>query len=528
MENNLIKTLELVASKLIDNKIIGNFNREELLLSANYILENILYLNIDIFKKGGKINPFNNFSSKILIFNTLSECLLELETYIDGIYLCYIKYEDKPNGFFGYFFKNNGNIFSINERLEEKYIGQYERKSIRNNSYSYNKKYDLFPYEIIDFIGEDSAGYAEKHIINNNKIEYKHLTNISLMNIIIMLYLFEKKYVGTCLSGNEVYTNFLLNDNIKFLINNSNQLIKYQNSSDLIKYHNELKFTFDKKEFLDGTLCQKFNGLENNRYTEYGYFQNINQNLVDVFGKDFNFDNAFKDVLLIDKKDNLLTENSTKNSIIKLNNEFIGTKNSLELQVFYNLRKKLAKHIIQKQIESLEKFGGIKQLEIWYKDLLLKNYDKIKSICLEVYNDPLKGEIEYTNNFCFKNEKHKFTYIKYYNSNYENINQIFWIKNKVNEYSNYSLKDIQNNKKCFHYFVFNIPNLEMIENILNTKFPDFCLGYYGSDMKPYTGNSILDVVDPVDDIDSILLTRKYNFSFDFVIGFSKSNFKIKN
>ncbi len=55
----------------------------------------------------------------------------------------------------------------------------------------------------------------------------------------------------------------------------------------------------------------------------------------------------------------------------------------------------------------------------------------------------------------------------------------------------------------------------------------FCIFCPGRDLKPYTGNSILDVVDPVDELYSILCMRNsdYFFSFNFCIGFSKSNFK---
>ena len=75
----------------------------------------------------------------------------------------------------------------------------------------------------------------------------------------------------------------------------------------------------------------------------------------------------------------------------------------------------------------------------------------------------------------------------------------------------------------------NSTDLKNLEEFFGIKFPDFCEGYYcpGHDFKPYTGNSILDVVDPIDELYSILCDRRnketfYNFSF--YIGFSKSNF----
>jgi hypothetical protein len=69
-------------------------------------------------------------------------------------------------------------------------------------------------------------------------------------------------------------------------------------------------------------------------------------------------------------------------------------------------------------------------------------------------------------------------------------------------------------------------NSKHLKDFFGIEFPDFCTGYYSpeNDFKPYAGNSILEVVDPVDEISSILNYKDYKFNFNFSIGFSKSTF----
>ena len=157
--------------------------------------------------------------------------------------------------------------------------------------------------------------------------------------------------------------------------------------------------------------------------------------------------------------------------------------------------------------------------------------------CIDVYNDPEKGK---TNVLCGIDDEHEvsFKYIKY--SNTDDHDTYMWSTlNKVNHNINHikfpytwgdriQSKDLFNQKECYHWFQFNPINNKQLNEMFNVEFPDFCEGYWlpTHGFKPYTGNSILDVVDPVDDINSILCYQNSNrFIFSFSIGFSKSSFK---
>lgn len=542
IEKNIIKSFETILVQLNTKKLIGNLNSDDLLICAENVLEEVLNLNVDIYKKGSIIKPFNNFSNQINVFETVSQCLLTIEHSIDGVYLCYITKENSPDGYFGYYIKNNGNLFSINERINEKYIGQHKR--MRNHRYAGAKSYDLFPYEIFDFEGNDYKGYATSHKIDKSKLTFDFLDIKSLMNIIVILYLLNKKYSNKILKGEEVYVNSLFDINVKTAIDfNKNELVPYSNNSSLIKIHKDFKIEFDKKSYFDGSLCNKFNRNSGKAYDETGTFQNINQGMVEKFGMDFDIETSLKDIFETDRTKLLLNSNAGKEIKVKddyvFNNEFIGNRNKIELQAFFMSRKKLANHIINKQLESFKKFGGIEKLKEWYENLLISNVNMIKEKCIEVYKNEELG-IKTVRHGFNNDDETRFKWIRYDNLNDKDSQQLHLLKSKNLINLNHikypytwgdkiHTKDLDNQKEAFHYFNFEFINLKNLEEFFGIKFPDFCEGYYcpGYDFKPYTGNSILDVVDPIDELYSILCDRRnketfYNFSF--YIGFSKSNF----
>lgn len=540
IEKNFIEIFESILAQLNTPKLIGNLDTNILLSCATNILEEVLKLKIDVYKKGSIVKPFTNFSNQIHVFETLSQCLLTLENSLDGVYLCYISKNNSPDGYFGFYIKNNGNLFSINERLEERYIGQ--NKSKRNHRYAEDKAYELFPYEIFDFQGEDYKGYATEHKIDKTKLTFDHIDVKSLMNIIIMFYLLNAKYSNKMVEGEEVYINSLFDVNVRTAIDfNKNELVPYSNSSVLVKQHKDFEIKFDKQYYLNGSLCNQFNRSSGKKYNEYGLFQNINQGMVEKFGQDFDIEASLKDIFETDRTKLLLDSDIGSEIKVKddyvFDNEFIGNRNQLELQAFFMSRKKLANHIIDKQLESFRKFGGLEKLKEWYENLLISNIEIIKEKCIEVYKNREAGKV---NLHCGINNEHEinFSWVKYSNldekDNYyllgsskcNNINHIKYPYTWGDKIQN---KDLDNQKESFHFFKFIMINLKHLEEFFKIGFPDFCEGYYCPchDFKPYTGNSILDLVDPVDELYSILNYKNNKetfFNFDFYIGFSKSNF----
>ena len=124
--------------------------------------------------KGGVISNVQNVSTKLHIFNTLAECLINIENAQDGIYFCFISASNSSDCFFAFFLKSNGNIISVNDRIDEAYIGQHGNS--RNGRWTEQKVDGIFPYDyIFNYSQHDYKGYASKYEINEEKLDLYNL-----------------------------------------------------------------------------------------------------------------------------------------------------------------------------------------------------------------------------------------------------------------------------------------------------------------------------------------------------------------
>ena len=81
-------------------------------------------------------------STKIQLFNYMADCVLTLQNKApDGAYICYINNNGTADGYFAIVIKSNGNLFSVNDRVPERYIGQHTRS--RNGRWTEDHK-DFF------------------------------------------------------------------------------------------------------------------------------------------------------------------------------------------------------------------------------------------------------------------------------------------------------------------------------------------------------------------------------------------------
>ena len=135
-------------------------------------MDNIGKCNEDVYVNSGKpvLQP-ETVSTKIHVFNYMSECVIRLQTLAkDGAYVCYISNNGTADGYFAIVIKSNGNIFSVNDRIAEVFIGQHGHS--RNGRWAENHK-DIFPYEhAVEFSKYDYLGYAENYSINETVSAY--------------------------------------------------------------------------------------------------------------------------------------------------------------------------------------------------------------------------------------------------------------------------------------------------------------------------------------------------------------------
>lgn len=203
--------------------IADKFDTSVLYDAVECITKDITKCNIDVFGKGARSKnnePFI-YGTTIRSFNTMAECILDLSSSSNGIYLCYISLNNKPDGYFTYIYKCENTLVSINDRVNESFRGQHNKS--RNNRWMEYKCYNLFPYDIIEYGDDrDYKGYATS-MWNSD----------------------EMKAVRKQLNESD-YDNHRLECCIGFSKRGLNKLIK--DPSIVIKYNEEGKIVVDTKE----------------------------------------------------------------------------------------------------------------------------------------------------------------------------------------------------------------------------------------------------------------------------------------
>lgn len=535
-KREMMEMIDKFASSFGNVALIGERNsddsEQDFLNSIESVVEEFKKLKFEVYSKSNlPVGKIERFAPEIKVFGSLSQCVVALEKSSDGICICYIS-SGGLDGYFGFFVKSNGNIFSLNERLDEAYVGQHNR--CRNGRYAEGKAFDLFPYdEICKFSGEDYKGYSTNIEIDQNCLNIFDVgkTNRSVyMRMIISMALIVNKYSGVKIDDECVFIDSLMQSNLKKLEQSQeNALMKIEDAS-IVKRQSNFKINFDKNRLINGDYNYEFHHYNTMRkHGESGHFPGYNQELVKIYGQDFEFSN--EELLSTDSSRRLIGDS-------EVSRELVGSKKRMELQAYYNLRKKLAEHIKKKISEDIDKFGGINYFFEWYRSELLKHKKEIYKLCLDCFN---REESTKENILAFgdKNEYGISPEVKI-TADYRNI--FYSLYNEQTIRRSMVLTPIEyddrgmfakflcpiTGQKANNFFIFRFGDWKQIEKFIGNGLPNFCKDWVNTAFCEgrYNGNPILDATDAVGFIESPF--KKVNFHFSFVLGFSKNGLNKMN
>lgn len=524
LEKNYINSINNLTDKIINKPIIGERKDEEVLSSlfeaTDIVINSLDNCNRDLFLKGAKILPVTKISTHIHLFETLADCLLSLENTDDGLYLCYINCNGTADGYFGFFLKSNGNLLSINERVDEAYIGQHD--NCRNARWTNEKQYKLFPYNyIFNFKDRDYMGYAKNHLIDNEKLAFFELGHNVYLPIVIAMLMINNQYANTTIDSEVIYLNSLLPTNIKTIENTDKDLAIIRNS-DIVKNHESIDLSFDKKSLLKGCYSKEFNYKDNTNkdYKEKGVFDNSNQLFVDLWGEGFEY--------------NLYTTYKTSN-IKRIDNnnktispEFVGSKDRIRMQGYYEIRKQLANYIRDKIYNEWVAIGKTKAIKEWYIKSLTNKKSNIEKLVLDKYLK-IKDKEKMLNPNCETINRDELD-IFYEERKYPSGFVI--ILNSAKSTNKYEYICPKTGATCNTFFTFKPKNWIHLELLVGSEVPKVVKGWL-RDGHFGVGNSILDATDLVTKVGTPFekyevgeYEKKYKeydtyFDFSFTVGFSK-------
>ena len=312
----------------------------------------------ELYRCGWEFQPIRKVSPRIHVYHYLGECLMDLEQSPDGGYVCYITDDGSTDGYFGFFLKSNGNLLSINERIDEPYPGAHS--DLRRSQWLDPEKHRLFPYAAV----KGEGGLANLGFMNLGPNVY--------LPMLLAINILSKRYEGRIPNMPLTYTDALLPINIAAALGGKAENYKHRT---IARAHRELDLDLPLEAVLDGSLSCHYIQTEDGSKPQhnYGYFDNQNQMLVDMYGAGFQFDSA-----------SLLKSDygSSLDARHRPNGEFVGTKERMELLAYYNVRRQLADYMRQRIHDEYVAFGGLQAVQKWWKDALRRHMDVIQTLAV--------------------------------------------------------------------------------------------------------------------------------------------------
>lgn len=370
IEESLLNSINTLVEKTADVKMLGdrNLNKEQdaLMNSVEAVVEELAKCKEDLYLRGqGPIQPVTNVSTHIHVFNTLAECLLALETANDGIYLCYVSNNGTSDGYFGFYIRSNGNILSLNERVDEAYPGQH--RTGRNGRWMNSKATSLFPYNFIfSFSKRDYLGYASKSIIDEEHLAFMNLTPAAYLPLLLAMVMVSAKYRGYDTADLPLkYSAELLSINVAALESSGTTELTIPETSMVAKQTMSLPITVSSASILDNAAAASFDYSNKSRdKNACGYFDSDNF-FVKLYGDGFQLDSS----KILKSNPHLKALPSAKDSFRdEMDAEFIGTKDRMELIAYMQGREQLAEYIREKMFEEFTKSGGREGIISWFTE----------------------------------------------------------------------------------------------------------------------------------------------------------------
>ncbi len=531
-EVHYIDVLKAMVRKVIGKDLLGDFDVEafetKIFDRTDNVIRSLDKCKVEVYKRGGKLDPLSHFSSGIHVFPSLAECLFSLETAQDGMYLCFIDVSHSADGYFGFFVKNNGNLFSVNERVNEVYKGQHQHS--RNGRWTEAKVDDIFPYDFIfSYENYDYKGYSHTYSIDETKLAMFDMGEDAYLPLLIAMMMLSMWIKDDVLDAYpQVYVDSLLTVNVPLLQKDENVLTVIA-KSELAQITNSVNLEFDYDKIMSGEALDEFD-KEHRPENERGHVSAMNNNqiFVDMYGEGFQIQ---PNILSTQK---LLTDG--KEEYVP---EFVGSEYRFREQAFYEIRKQLADYIREQMHEEYVAFGGIKAVDEWFAQTVMKNRDKIRKMAVEFYVSRLKGE----NSDVWPGWQPTNCENKYFTSVVEGQKYVssfdygtMYLVNKATKSGHDWVEDVyddDNGNLCTVFFVTQFIDWTGLENFFGEPVPKIVKGWRKNG-NSCSGNSLLNITDAVEAIGTPFerwesekepYNRDRTFRrFSICIGFSKRGF----
>ena len=504
-ENEITEWLQSMYCILSDNKQLAALDSKMVddyaLSKISDIVHGLNRCNVDVFRSGDIIQPIRKINKTINVFETTAACLLNIEQQEDGLYLCYINAGYSAEAHFCFMLKSNSNIISINDRVDEAFIGQHGHS--RNGRWTDKKTDAIFPYDhLFTYSDYDYKGYAQKYYIDSSKLDIYNLGPEVYMPIMLAVLLISNKYIGKKLNQPITYIDSFLPMNAKQIASHALMPIT---GSNIVLQHADIDLNFDVEKVINGEYSAQFG------------WRNRNQLLVDLWGKGFEFHRT-KDRI---NNVSCLIAGDTEVYVP----EFIGDEKRMQMQAYQEIRKQLAEYMEDNIYSAWVEFGKTPAIKKWYHNALLaeENKNHVFRLFMEAEQDACgKKGFEH-----FEISVSDGPYPSDYKIGRDSYLHCYQEQGNASKYI-----DVDNHKQCSRWFIIKPTTWAGIERLTQSEVPDVVKGWlkhgHTSDR-----NHLLQATDPVEFVSTPcehryerdMDARYYQAGYDFCVafGFSKRN-----
>lgn len=508
--------------KTMMQNITGNLNVLENKYTINDIesidtIDKIIYTATEEFNKklkheqfdiGGKKHNVGRVLPKMLRFEHFKEFIYLLRNTSADDFICFAlidrtaetcdtEYDKKFDTFFAIGIKNNGNIYTISDRVTFSSLEHFYKTRNPARDFEHKVDYSYFPYYNIDNIKE-SFNHSQTLLLADKSGE-------------------DKKY-------NEMFgQHFSIEDKVYIAILITLAYDKY--FTDTETYNYPLQYFTSELKFLQPGE-QKENAL-----TEYRTIVNLPDKDItyDTYvGKDNVYNTGLYDYLLDAYKEDI-----NKNDLIKIHDSIISL-DKINDHVWWLTRKHQAETIKKKLNENFrEKEDAVYN---WINDNLSKHATNLFNYIIntapydDIDNNYAMSEMCHPSNpenkpllwkvFCNGEPLHTSSIsvgeTSKYNSKYirnkcyceSEFGTIVYQKYQYGIIEGILMDDNDNRKYCIELIMRSHTDMERFFNVPNEELPLEIRRHFASRLnwctamawKPYNGNSILDFTDPMNDI----------------------------
>ena len=263
LNSNVTKFRKALEKFVSRPNLIGEISDDDICARISEVAS-LRHISDECLKSSGlPVKLETGISKEVIVAPTLGELLLKTAGMPDGMVLGYVTPRKANEGFFSLMYKSNGNIVSVNDRPVEKYFGQFGVLSGRNDRYTEDKAFSVFPYEsVLNMTFKESGVHTlvDKAEVKKENMSFDDFTVDEAFRFFVGCLLISSVLAGATYEAEQIrYTTALTKDNLPLL--ESKALINPGNR-DIAETYNVLKLeipdnliTSAPKEYLD--ICGK-------------------------------------------------------------------------------------------------------------------------------------------------------------------------------------------------------------------------------------------------------------------------------